>query len=89
MQPLSFNFQNEKKGHYENHRSNRCNALDFDEQTRTVIQHSGVGGVVVGEIVLTWNGKKIVDRKARLVKITPEMPKSTELEAMRKSYLSN
>jgi 2',3'-cyclic-nucleotide 2'-phosphodiesterase (5'-nucleotidase family) len=62
--------------------------LVFDEQTQTVIQHSGVGGVVVGEIVLTWDGEKIVDRKARLIKITPDMPKSTELEAMRKSYLS-
>jgi len=60
----------------------------FDEQTQTVIQHSGMWGVVVGEIILTWDGEKIVDRKARLIKITPDMPKSTELEAMRKSYLS-
>jgi len=60
----------------------------FDEQTQTVIQHSGIGGVVVGEIILKWDGEKIVDRKARLIKITPDMPKSAELEAMRKSYLS-
>ena len=60
----------------------------FDEQTQTVIQHSGVIGVVVGEIILKWDGEKIVDRKARLIKITPDMPKSAELEAMRKSYLS-
>jgi 2',3'-cyclic-nucleotide 2'-phosphodiesterase (5'-nucleotidase family) len=62
--------------------------LVFDEQTQTIIQHSGVMGMVVGEIVLTWDGEKIVDRKARLIKITPDMPKSAELEAMRKSYLS-
>jgi 5'-nucleotidase len=62
--------------------------LVFDEQTQTVIQHSGTGGVVVGEIILTWNGEKIVDRKARLIKITPDMPKSAELDVMRKSYLS-
>jgi len=60
----------------------------FDEKTQTVIQHSGMWGVVVGKIILTWDGEKIVDRKARLIKITPDMPKSTELEAMRKSYLS-
>jgi len=60
----------------------------FDESTQTIIQHSGIGGVVVGEIILTWEGEKIVDRKARLIKITADMPKSAELEAMRKSYLS-
>jgi 2',3'-cyclic-nucleotide 2'-phosphodiesterase (5'-nucleotidase family) len=62
--------------------------LVFDEQTQTVIQHSGSHGMAVGEIILTWDGEKIVDRKARVIKITPDMPKSTELEAMRKSYLS-
>ncbi len=62
--------------------------LVFDGQTQTVIQHSGMWGVVVGEIIFTWDGEKIVDRKARLIKITPDMPKSTELEAMSKSYLS-
>ena len=70
------------------HTHDTFDTLVFDEQTQTVIQHSGNGGMYVGEIILKWDGEKIVDRKARLIKITPDMPKSTELEAMRKSYLS-
>ena len=70
------------------HTHHTFDTMVFDEQTRTVIQHSGNGGMYVGEIILKWDGEKIVDRKARLIKITPDMPKSAELEAMRKSYLS-
>jgi len=70
------------------HTHDTFDTLVFDEQTQTVIQHSGVWGFTVGEVILTWDGKKIVDRKARVIKITPDMPKSAELEAMRKSYLS-
>jgi 2',3'-cyclic-nucleotide 2'-phosphodiesterase (5'-nucleotidase family) len=60
----------------------------FDEESQTVIQHSGSHGESVGEIVLKWDGEKIVDRKVRVIKITPEMPKSTEVETMRKKYMS-
>jgi len=70
------------------HRHEIFFTLVFDEQTQTVIQHSGSHGMAVGEIILKWDGEKIVDRKARVIKITPDMPKSAELEAMRKSYLS-
>jgi 2',3'-cyclic-nucleotide 2'-phosphodiesterase (5'-nucleotidase family) len=62
--------------------------LVFDEESQTVIQHSGCCGEYVGEIVLKWDGEKIVDRKVQVIKITPEMPKSNELEAMRKKYMS-
>ena len=70
------------------HRHEIFFTLVFDEQTQTVIQHSGSHGMAVGEIILKWDGEKIVDRKARVIKITPDMPKSAELEAMRKGYLS-
>ena len=70
------------------HMHDTFDTLVFDEQTQTVIQHSGSHGIAVGEIILKWDGEKIVDRKARLIRITPDMPKSAELEAMRKSYLS-
>ena len=70
------------------HTHDTFDTLVFDEQTQTVIQHSGVWGFTVGEVILTWDGKKIVDRKARVIKITPDMPTSAELEAMRNSYLS-
>jgi 2',3'-cyclic-nucleotide 2'-phosphodiesterase (5'-nucleotidase family) len=71
------------------HEHRTFDTLVFDEETQTVIQHSGCYGEYVGEIILKWDGEKIVDRKAQVIKITPEMPKSTELEAMRKRYLSN
>ena len=70
------------------HMHDTFDTMVFDEQTQTVIQHSGSHGIAVGEVILTWDGKKIVERKARVIKITPDMPKSAELEAMRKSYLS-
>jgi 2',3'-cyclic-nucleotide 2'-phosphodiesterase (5'-nucleotidase family) len=62
--------------------------LVFDEESQTVIQHSGCCGEYVGEIVLKWDGEKIVDRQARVIKITPDMPKSAELEEMIKRYMS-
>ncbi len=62
--------------------------LFFDEKTQTVIQHSGEFGKYIGEIVLKWDGEKIVDRKVQIISITPDMPKCTKLEAMRKKYLS-
>jgi 2',3'-cyclic-nucleotide 2'-phosphodiesterase (5'-nucleotidase family) len=70
------------------HSHDTFDTMVFDEQVQTVIQHSGVWGFTIGEIILTWDGKKIVDRKTRVIKITPDMPKSAELEAMRKSYLA-
>ena len=70
------------------HEHSTFDTLVFDEETQTVIQHPGCCGDHVGEIVLKWDGEKIVDRKAQLIKITPDMPKSTELEVMRKRYLS-
>jgi 2',3'-cyclic-nucleotide 2'-phosphodiesterase (5'-nucleotidase family) len=62
--------------------------LVFDEESQTVIQHSGCCGEYVGGIVLKWDGEKIVDRKVQVINITPDMPKSTELEAIRKKYMS-
>lgn len=70
------------------HTHDTFDTMVFDEQSQTVIQHSGVWGFTVGEVILTWDGEKIVDRKTRVIKISSDMPKSAELEAMRKSYLS-
>jgi 2',3'-cyclic-nucleotide 2'-phosphodiesterase (5'-nucleotidase family) len=70
------------------HHHRTFKALVFDEESQTVIQHSGCCGDYVGEIVLKWDGEKIVDRKVQVIKITSDMPKSTELEAMRKKYMS-
>ena len=62
--------------------------LVFDEETQTVIQHSGDCGEYIGEIVLKWDGEKIVDRKVQIINITPDMPKCAQVNAIRKQYLS-
>lgn len=59
----------------------------YDEPTQTVIQHAGDHGRFLGEVVLTWDGERIVDRRARLIPITPEMPLDPAVQARRQAYL--
>ncbi len=59
----------------------------YDEATQTVIQHAGDHGRFLGEVVLTWDGELIVDRQARLLPITPDMPLDPKAQACRQSYL--
>ena len=56
--------------------------------TDTVIQHSGCDGLGIGELTITWDGEKIVDRKLRLVWVTDELPESGMVAEIRKKYLS-
>jgi len=69
------------------HHHKRFKSLDFDKRTKTVLQHSGCFGEVVGEVTITWDGKRIIDRKARLIKITNEMPESEAVKAVREKYV--
>jgi len=69
------------------HNHKRFKTLDFDPATQTVIQHSGSFGQHVGELTVTWDGEKIVDRKARLVSITKDMPQSAAVGAVRDKYV--
>jgi 2',3'-cyclic-nucleotide 2'-phosphodiesterase (5'-nucleotidase family) len=57
-------------------------------ETDTVIQHSGADGIVLGELTVTWDGEKIVDRKLRLVLVTDELPESAAVAEIRRKYLS-
>jgi 2',3'-cyclic-nucleotide 2'-phosphodiesterase (5'-nucleotidase family) len=56
--------------------------------TDTVIQHSGCDGLGLGELTITWDGEKIVDRKLRLVFVTDELPESAAVAEIRMKYLS-
>ena len=68
------------------HHHKRFAKLRFIPQQQTILQHSGCFGTHIGEVVVTWDGEKIVDRKARLIKVTPAMPASPKVEAIRARY---
>ena len=61
--------------------------LNFIKKTKTILQHSGMSGKLLGEVTITWDGKQIVDRKARLITITKEMPQSENVKAVVEKYL--
>jgi 2',3'-cyclic-nucleotide 2'-phosphodiesterase (5'-nucleotidase family) len=56
--------------------------------TDTVSQHSGSDGIGFGELTVTWDGEKIVDRKLRMVLVTDELPESAAVAEIRRKYLS-
>ena len=66
----------------------RYEELFIEPSTDTVVQHSGYFGQCIGELTVTWDGKKIVDRKLRLVEVTDKMPESAAVAEIRKKYLS-
>jgi len=53
----------------------------------TFLMHSGHHGEVLGELVLTWDGTSIVDRKIRHIPITESMKKDPRVEAVRLDYV--
>ncbi|NQU22082.1 MAG: metallophosphoesterase [Candidatus Nealsonbacteria bacterium] len=69
------------------HNHKRFAKLDFNAETQTVIQHSGCFGQHIGELTLTLDGGKIVDRKVRLLNVTAEMPLSAAVEAVHAKYV--
>ena len=62
--------------------------LNFDRRTNTILQHSGCFGQTVGEVTVTWDGRKITDRKLRLIRITEDMPAAEAVQAIADKYLS-
>jgi len=61
--------------------------LHFDREHNTILQHSGCFGQHIGEVVITWDGQKITGRKARLIKVTSQMPECPEVAAIRAKYV--
>ena len=68
------------------HHHKRFTKLNFDPQRQTILQHSGCFGAHIGEVVITWDGAKIVGRAARLLKVAPAMPASPKVAAIRARY---
>lgn len=60
----------------------------FDAGSRTVIQHSGSSGQVLGEIVFHWNGEKIVRHQTRIIDIDRNMPEDAKVKALRATYFA-
>jgi 2',3'-cyclic-nucleotide 2'-phosphodiesterase (5'-nucleotidase family) len=70
------------------HSHKKYDKLNLNKKTGTVIQHSGFFGDQVGEVVIKWDGTKIIDRKVRLVKIDASMPEDEGVKAILGKYLS-
>jgi 2',3'-cyclic-nucleotide 2'-phosphodiesterase (5'-nucleotidase family) len=61
--------------------------LTFDKENQTLIQHSGSFGQHIGEVIITWDGKNIVDRNVRLIDVTQEMPESPKVKEVLHKYV--
>ena len=70
------------------HHHKSFETLNFNGRTKTVLQHSGYSGRWIGEVVIDWDGEKIVRRSARLVNVTTDMPESAKVVNIRDRYLS-
>jgi len=67
----------------------RCfTKLNYMEATKTVLQHSGTFGKMIGRIALRWDGKAVAGRDVRVVKVTPTMPELPKVAAMGKEYVA-
>jgi 5'-nucleotidase/UDP-sugar diphosphatase len=62
--------------------------LVFNEETRTVLQHSGDYGKFVGELTVTWDGSKVTDHKSRIITVSEEMAPSKKVKAIADKYLA-
>ena len=68
------------------HHHKKFRTLDFNRRTKTILQHSGCFGECIGEVVIKWDGEKIVHRSVRLVTIAARMPESPKVAAIRAKY---
>jgi 5'-nucleotidase / UDP-sugar diphosphatase len=68
------------------HHHKKFTSLNYNKTTKTIMQHSGFFGATVGKVVIKWDGKKITERKSKLIKITPKMPKSDAVQAVLDKY---
>ena len=69
------------------HQHRQFEKLNFDSEHKTVLQHSGIFGQHIGEVVITWDGQKITGRTARLIKVTPQMPECPKVAGIRAKYV--
>ena len=68
------------------HHHKKFKSLNYNKTTKTIMQHSGFFGETIGEVVITWDGKKITERKSKLIKITSKMPQSDAVKTVLDKY---
>jgi hypothetical protein len=69
------------------HDHSKYEELVYDEASKTVIMHAGSHGSYLGEVALTWDGERIVQRASRLIPITADMPLDPAVQARRQTYI--
>ena len=69
------------------HDHRRYTELLIEPESQTAIQHSGDCGRCLGEVVLTWDGTKIVARRSRIIPVTPDMTEDKGVRAVRQKAL--
>ena len=70
------------------HNHKKISKLEFNEKTRTVLQHSGDFGKYLGELTVTWDEGEIIDYKLLLIKVSKEMTPSKQVKAIAEKYLT-
>jgi len=56
---------------------------------KTVIQHTGYNGRYLGELSLTWDGRRVTKKHTRLIEMKKGMKKDLEVEKVLKSFTKN
>jgi 2',3'-cyclic-nucleotide 2'-phosphodiesterase (5'-nucleotidase family) len=54
----------------------------------TVIHKTGMGGLFIGQIDLTWDGRRVTGRQTRVIEITPDMGEDPAVRAVRDRCLA-
>jgi 2',3'-cyclic-nucleotide 2'-phosphodiesterase (5'-nucleotidase family) len=63
--------------------------LTFDKENQTIIQHSDCFGERMGEVIIKWDGNKIVDRRVRSIFLPNLESESAKINDLLNKYLPN
>lgn len=69
------------------HNHSSFTTLNFDKENQTILQHSGSYGIKMGEVILKWDGNKIVDRRVRSIFLPNLEPESAKINELLNKYL--
>lgn len=70
------------------HEHRKYSGPEAGETFKTLIQHSGMYGESLGEVVITWDGEKIIDHKMRVIDISKDMEPSEAVKIIANKYLT-
>lgn len=69
--------------------NHRCfGEILLDTEAKTMITQPSDFGAGVGEVVIRWDGEKIVDRRARYIEIGKDIPEDPHVKALRAKYIN-